>query len=318
MSKAPAYDVRNLHKVYPNPRVLANESISFSAEPGEAFGVLGPNGAGKSTLVRQLVGLLVPTSGEVRLFGEAVRAGAPRIGRTVAYLPQGGLALGELRVAEAVRSVAMLRGMGRAGAVAESDELLGALGLEGAADRSLRKLSGGQRRLVQIAMTLAARLPVLILDEPTADIDPALRKQVWALVSDRTRAGSCVLLVTHDVAEAEHALDRVAILDRGRMVASGTPASLKADLSHRTRVELVLREDSGVDARAVASDLGGDTRVRGRHISAWVGSEYAVAALDKALSAVGGDRFEDIRLISPTLEDVYLELAGRSLDEVEP
>jgi ABC-type multidrug transport system ATPase subunit len=229
VNNAPAFEVRNLHKRYVSPPVVANDGISFTVAPGEAFGLLGPNGAGKTTLVRQLVGLLRPTSGEIRLFGELLPSGRdPRIGRTVAYLPQGGLALGELRVAEAIEWTAILRGCGPRTAQSETSELLEVLELSTLRDRQLRKLSGGQRRLVQLGMTLVGRLPVLILDEPTADIDPVLRTRIWDLVAARARAGAAIILVTHDVAEAEHVLHRVAILDEARLAALGTPAELKA------------------------------------------------------------------------------------------
>jgi ABC-2 type transport system ATP-binding protein len=317
---APAYEIRNLRKTYEKPHVVANDGITFSAEPGEAFGLLGPNGAGKSTLVRQLVGLLAPTSGDVRLFGEVVRSGVSgdrRIGRTVAYLPQGTLALGELRVAEAIRWTGALRGLGKKTADAETDELLEELQLTGLADRQVRKLSGGQNRLVQIGMTLVGRLPVLILDEPTADIDPTLRRRIWALLADRIRMGACLILVTHDVAEAEHLLDRVAILDRGRVVVAGSPAQLKSNLDHRTRIELVISEGSDLDPRLVAAELPGESRVRGRHISTWVAADLALRSLEKVMASEGPGSFEDVRLITPTLEDVYLEVGGRTLDEDE-
>lgn len=230
MRNAPAFEVRNLHKTYDStPPVVANDSISFTVEPGEAFGLLGPNGAGKTTLVRQLVGLLQPTSGDIRLFGERLRPGRDRrIGRTVGYLPQSTFALGEFRVAEAIEWTAILRGCGKGPAHTETHELLEVLELAPLRDRQLRKLSGGQRRLVQLGMTLVGRLPVLILDEPTADIDPVLRTRIWDLVAARARAGAAIVLVTHDVAEAEHVLNRVAILDEGRVAALGTPAELKA------------------------------------------------------------------------------------------
>lgn len=314
MRHAPAYEIRNVTKVFESPRVVANESISATINGGEAFGLLGPNGAGKTTLVRQLVGLLVPTSGEIRLFGEPVRSNRDRrLGRTVAYLPQGALAFGEFHVAEAIRWTGLLRGCSKAVAASETDDLIDALELGGAADRQIRKLSGGQRRLVQIAMTLVGRLPVLILDEPTTDVDPGLRARIWDLLSRRAREGSAVILVTHDVQEAEHVLDRVAILERGAVVAAGSPAELKQDLAHRTRVEVVVAEDAGVDVRRLAAVLP-EARVRDRLVSAWVPAEDAVAMLEKVVSAAGLDALEDIRLVTPSLEDVYLEVAGHRLD----
>ena len=313
MRHAPAYELRNVTKTYESPHVVANESISATINGGEAFGLLGPNGAGKTTLVRQLVGLLVPTSGEIRLFGEPVRAGRDRrLGRTVAYLPQGSLTFGEFRVAEAIRWTGMLRGCSTSVANAEADRLLDALDLGAIADRRIGKLSGGQRRLTQIAMTLVGRLPVLILDEPTSDVDPALRGRIWELISSRTKEGSAVVLVTHDVQEAEHVLDRVAILDRGAVVASGSPAELKADLSHRTRIEVVVAEDSPIDIKRLAAILP-EPRVRDRVVSAWVPAEDAVGMLEKVVSAAGHEALEDIRLVTPSLADVYLDVAGHHL-----
>jgi ABC-2 type transport system ATP-binding protein len=318
MRNAPAYEVRNLRKVYQSPHVVANDGITLVAELGDAVGLLGPNGAGKSTLVRQLVGLLTPTSGEIMLFGEAVKPGIAadrRVGRTVAYLPQGAMSLGELRVGEAVLWTGMLRGLGKATAQTETEELVETLQLAEIVDHQIRKLSSGQKRLVQIGMSLIGRLPVLILDEPTADIDPGLRRRVWELISTRASMGAAVILVTHDVAEAEHVLNRVAIIDKGRIVAMGTPGQLKADLAHRTRIEVVLAETATLDAELLAAELGGEAMVRGRRISAWVPAEVALPTLEKVMASAGADVFEDVRMITPTLEDVYLEASRHSMKE---
>lgn len=316
MGRNAAYEVRNLRKVYRAPVVTANDGIDFVVQPGESFGLLGANGAGKTTLVRQLVGLLTPTSGEIRLFGDPIRAGGEaRIGRTVAYLPQGSLALGELKVAEAITWTGILRGCGAATARAQTEELLEQLQLASVAERQIRKLSGGQRRLVQVGMTLVGHLPVLILDEPTADIDPSLRRRIWELLAERGRAGAAVILVTHDVAEAEHVLDRVAILDRGRVAAAGTPGQLKADLAHRTRIEVVVAEDASVSVREVAGSLGEASKIEGRRISGWTPAEDAIRILEKVMTSAGPGALEDARLVTPTLEDVYLAVSGHHLQD---
>ena len=314
----PAYEVRNLRKVYRKPEVVANDGIDFTVAPGESFGLLGSNGAGKTTLVRQLVGLLKPTSGEIKLFGDPLRAEHgpdPRVGRTVAYLPQGSLALGELKVAEAITWTGMLRGVGRSTAETETNDLIESLELGPLVDRQVRKLSGGQRRLVQIAMTLVGRLPVLILDEPTADIDPGLRRRIWELLAGRCRAGAAMILVTHDVAEAEHVLDRVAIVESGRVAAAGTPAELKSGLAHRTRIEVVVAETNGADTAEIATMLGPGATVQERRVSGWTPAEDALRVLEKIMASAGPDALEDARLVTPTLEDVYLEVSGHTLAE---
>jgi ABC-2 type transport system ATP-binding protein len=314
---SPAYEVTHLSKVYRSPSVVANNDISFVVHPGEAFGLLGRNGAGKTTLVRQLVGLMAPTSGEVRLFGDDLHAmSATEVARTAAYLPQGLPSLGELRVQEAVSWTGMLRGLGKRSAHVQAGDLLDKLDLGTVAGRQLRKLSGGQRRLVQIAMTLVGDLPVVILDEPTADIDPGLRKRIWQMLAARAGQGAALILVTHDVTEAEQVLERVAIVERGSIVASGTPGELKARLSHRTRIEVVTAKDGPLDPSILGRDLADSAIVRGRHISAWVPRDEALRRLEKLMSAVDMDELEDVRLVTPTLEDVLLE-EGRSLPEEE-
>jgi ABC-2 type transport system ATP-binding protein len=251
--------------------------------------------------------------------GEVVASGSAhrqRLARTVAYLPQGTMSLGELRVEEAIRWTGMIRGLGRAQATKETLDLLDTLGIEGIRERQIRKLSGGQKRLTQLAMTLVGHLPILILDEPTADIDVALRQRIWDLLSERCATGTTVILVTHDVAEAERTLQRVAIVDRGRIVVAGTPAELKAKLAHRTRLEIVVAEGAEAVPHDLAGVLVGETRVRGRHISAWVPSDDALRNLEKVMDAAGGG-LEDVRLVTPSLEDVYLELGGQSLAEAD-
>ena len=313
IEKRPAYQVTNLRKRYRDPEIVANDGISFSCYQGEAFGLLGPNGAGKTTLVRQLVGLSAPTAGEIRLFGEALRPGRG-VGSSVAYLPQGALSMGELRAAEAIKWTAGLRGCGKATAEAECEELLTTLEITDLASRQIRRMSGGQRRLVHIAMTLAGRLPVLILDEPTTDVDPALRRRVWSLIQRRAAEGAAVILVTHDVAEAEKVLDRVAILSEGRIVAAGTPSQLKADLAHRTRIEIAVAESGTTTSDDVARLFGGDATVEGRRVNVWVPADEAVRILEKVVTSFGPEDLEDVRLVTPTLEDAYLEVGGRHLE----
>jgi ABC-type multidrug transport system ATPase subunit len=309
-----AYDVVELRKIYRSPPVVANDGISFSVAAGTAFGLLGPNGAGKTTLVKQLVGLLRPTSGQILLFGESIDRSRQRIGRHVAYLPQAALSLGDMKVREAVQWTGMLRGLGRRGADVDAAELMDVLELGSLADRQLRKLSGGERRLTQIAMTLAGRLSVLILDEPTSDIDPSLRARIWGLIGERVAAGSAVILVTHDVAEAENALDHVAILDEGRVVASGRPAELKGRLAHRSRLEVTVAEGGSASVTAIANLIGVGAQLDGRRISAWVPADEAVMLLDKVVTFGGPNGLEDVRLVSPTLEDVYLDVCGHGLE----
>jgi ABC-2 type transport system ATP-binding protein len=137
------------------------------------------------------------------------------------------------------------------------------------------------------------------------------------MLADRAAQGAALILVTHDVAEAEQVLDRVAIMDGGSIVAAGSPGELKARLAHRTRIEVLIARDASIDARVIGDDLGEEAIVRGRHISASIPSDEAIRRLEKLMSAVDMSSLEDVRLVTPTLEDVFLEGGRASPSEEE-
>ncbi|APE21039.1 ABC transporter ATP-binding protein [Streptomyces venezuelae] len=312
--------VRDLVKTYPatrgrrgapaTPEVRATDGISLDVRGGEIFGLLGPNGAGKSTLVRQLTGLMRPDSGSVRLLGHDLVRHPERASRLLAHLGQESTALDELTVSLAAETTGRLRGLGAHDARAERDAVLDELGLGPLASRPLRKLSGGQRRLACFAAALVGERPVLVLDEPTTGMDPVARRAVWAAV-DRRRAerGTTVLLVTHNVIEAETVLDRVAVLEHGRVIACDTPAGLKERVAGEIRVELVWRESAPLQLPEVAAlrELAQETGRR------WVLRLAPDAARAAVATVTGGAAFaalDDFTLATPSLEDVYLALGG--------
>ncbi|MFF5917006.1 ABC transporter ATP-binding protein [Streptomyces flavochromogenes] len=312
--------VRDLVKTYPatrggrgapaTPEVRATDGISLDVRGGEIFGLLGPNGAGKSTLVRQLTGLMRPDSGSVRLLGHDLVRHPERASRLLAYLGQESTALDELTVALAAETTGRLRGLTARDARAERDTVLDELGLGALASRPLKKLSGGQRRLACFAAALVGERPVLVLDEPTTGMDPVARRAVWAAV-DRRRAehGATVLLVTHNVIEAETVLDRVAVLEHGRVIACDTPAGLKERVAGEVRVELVWRESAPLHLPEVAA-LGALAQETGRR---WILRLAPDEARTAVATVTGGAAFaalDDFTLATPSLEDVYLALGG--------
>jgi len=307
------YDVRGVEKTYRGGTTRANDGVDLEVRAGEVFGLLGPNGAGKSTLVRQLVGLLTPDRGSITLFRHDIVADPRTASSYVAYLAQDEPALNDLPVRMAVETTARLRGMPRRGAVAHTTALLEELGLGDIAARPLSRLSGGQRRLACVAAALAADRPVLLLDEPTTGLDPVARRAVWAAI-DRRRAerGTTVLLVTHNVLEAETVLDRVAILDRGRVIACDTPGRLKAAVSDDVRLDLVWRHQpphNGIVA-AIAEEANAD----GLRWSARLPADRARELLGRLMTGSALSALDDFTLATPTLEDVYLSLGGRDDD----
>lgn len=295
-------------------RILANDDISLSVGRGEVFGLLGPNGAGKSTLVRQLTGLLRPDSGSIRLLGREL-VGAPGLAaRAVAYLAQDEGALAELSVRAAVETTGRLRGLSRGAAQAAASAILEEMGLDDIAERVIGRLSGGQRRLAEVTTALVGERSVLVLDEPTTGLDPLARRAIWSAL-DRRRAqrGTTVVLVTHNVVEAEAVLDRVAVLDRGRVIACDTPGRLKAALSDEVRLDLVWRADPPTDDPTVAALAHGATIV-GRRWSTRLSTTDARAALGRLTSGPAFAALDDFTLATPSLEDVYLSLGGTASD----
>jgi ABC-2 type transport system ATP-binding protein len=305
-------DVSRRHRGRRGDPVLANDGISLTVRSGEVFGLLGPNGAGKTTLVRQLVGVLRPDSGRVELLGHDITATPALAPRLVAYLAQEEPALVELPVGVAVETTGRLRGLPRRQARPAATALLEELGLTALAGRPMTTLSGGQRRLAQVATALIGDRPLLVLDEPTTGLDPTARRDVWAALS-RRRATTTVVLVTHNVLEAETVLDRVAVLDRGRVIACDTPGRLKALVSGDVRLDLVWREEPPYDDPTVAR-LHERAVVDGRRWSTRLPQAEAREALGRLTGGAAFAALDDFTLATPSLEDAYLALGGHDND----
>ncbi|MFF2081746.1 ABC transporter ATP-binding protein [Kitasatospora sp. NPDC058162] len=314
---APCVAVRDLVRTYRTGRgsaataIRANDGISLTVRQGEIFGLLGPNGAGKSTLVRQLTGLLRPDSGTVELLGHDIVRHPELAARLLGYLGQESTALDELTVALAAETTGRLRGLSRAAARGAAADVLTELGLEPIADRPLAKLSGGQRRLACFAATLVGERPLLVLDEPTTGMDPVARRAVWSAV-DRRRAehGTTVLLVTHNVIEAETVLDRVAVIDEGRVIACDTPGGLKALVDGDVRLDLVWRDEAPIGVPAVA-ELADRAERTGRRWTVRTTPEQARELVAAVTTGPAFAALDDFTLATPSLEDAYLKLGGR-------
>jgi ABC-2 type transport system ATP-binding protein len=291
--------------------VRANDGIDLDVHRGELFGILGPNGAGKTTLVRQITGLLRPDAGSIDLLGHDLVRHPDRASRLIGYLGQESTALDELTVALAAETTGRLRGLDVPAARAARDQVLDELGLSALAARPLKKLSGGQRRLACLAAALVGERPVLVLDEPTTGMDPVARRAVWAAIDRRrTEQGVTVLLVTHNVIEAETVLDRVAVLDHGRVIACDTPAALRALVADEVRLDLVWRYEAP-DALPAVAALRPLAQISGRRWTLRLPQERARAVVAEITGGPAFAALDDFTLAVPSLEDVYLALGGR-------
>ncbi len=208
--------------------VQANDSVDLTVRTGEVVCLLGHNGAGKSTLVNQVVGLTLPDAGSVLLDGVDAVA-KPALARALTSVQaQANVPITGLTPRKAVELVGRIRGLRRPDARCRADALLDALDLTPWADKASEKISGGVARLTAFAMAAVAPGRLVVLDEPTNDVDPVRRRLLWQEIRRVADHGAAVLLVTHNVHEAEHVVDQVVLLDKGRVVTQGTPAGLVA------------------------------------------------------------------------------------------
>ncbi len=297
--------IDGLTKAY--DKVLANDRITLTVEPGEVFGLLGPNGAGKTTLVKQLVGLLKPTSGTIALGPHDLIEDPSAARQLCSYLPQAQLPIDSFRAEEAVRLTGAIRGGDRSTVRARADRMIDALDI-GEWRRTLGvRLSGGVKRLVGFAMVAVWPGRVVILDEPTNDVDPLRRRLLWQEIRRLGETGTAVLLVTHNVLEAEKAVDRLALIDHGRVIAEGTPSALKARDRERLRLQLML-----APGRA-APELPGfviSQMAVGHNLITTIAERDAASGIEWAQRLVASGVAEEYSLGATSLEDVYIRLTG--------
>lgn len=300
-------------------QVVANDDVSLRVSPGEVVGLLGHNGAGKTTLVSQIVGLLKPDEGEIRL-GQTDAVRNPAAARRyVALQPQAQAPIDGLTPRAAIEIAGQLRGLSARDARASANQLAEELNIGRWLDqRALPEgggLSGGIRRLTGFAMAVAAPTPLLILDEPTNDIDASRRRLLWEAVRRRGDLGSGVLLVTHNVAEAERIVDELVILNRGRVVAEGSPAHLRGTQDSDLRLELQL-PPGAADPSEGGLCPPALRRVRsGRRTLLTVAADEATTAVAWATAQNAAGRIEGFSLAPATLEDAYLALTSHSSPE---
>jgi ABC-type multidrug transport system ATPase subunit len=298
------YDIQSLSKAYPGQDKPANDNICLQIQQGEIFGLLGDNGAGKSTLVKQMVNLLRPTSGTIRLWERPLTHNTLYVPLNVGYMPQDSAALNNLTFGEALYFTAHLRGLSRTAAQEERDRLLTLWQTESLRDQYSSRLSGGQRRLLRLAVAMAGQPPILILDEPTNDLDPQRRKLVWdVLREENQQRGTTIIFITHDAIEAEKVIQRVGIMREGKLVANGRPSELKQAVDQKLRLELFFTPGQEPD---VPTHLP-------KHV---VQTGHWLLLLDwdegtAVLNQLDFNQIDDFRLNTATLEDLYLHYAQR-------
>jgi ABC-2 type transport system ATP-binding protein len=295
--------------------VDAVTGIDLNVAPSEIYGFLGPNGAGKSTTVHMLTTLLPPTSGTARVAGYDVVKQGPQVRRAIGAALQEAALDPLLTGRDHLRLQTALHGIPRGERAARGDELLERVGLTLAADRKVRTYSGGMKRRLDLALALVHRPRLLFLDEPTTGLDPQSRSALWGEVGRLAKEeGVTVFLTTQYLEEADVLADRVGIIDHGRIVAEGTPTALKAEIGRPT-VEVVPADPEQRDRLAgVLRRFGELVQLSPSTIAVRCGhDEYDLAEIVRALDAED-IHAANIQLHAPSLDDVFLEKTGRTLE----
>jgi ABC-2 type transport system ATP-binding protein len=295
---AAVIEVSDIRKWYGETRAV--DGVSFDVAEGEFFGILGPNGAGKTTTMEIIEGLRQADAGEVRLLGENPWPRNPKILPRIGVQLQASSFFERLTAREQIRTWASLYGV----PARKADQMLEVVGLDEMAGTRTEKLSGGQAQRLSIACALTHDPQVVFLDEPTSGLDPQARRNLWDLLRDINSQGRTVILTTHYLDEAEILCDRVAIMDHGRILQNGPPASLVRGLDAPTRISV----ESGAIAETEARSLFNADEVSDDGVSLTVATRSPSTVLS---TLADRNALRGLAVHGATLEDVFLNLTGR-------
>ncbi len=295
----------------------AVDGIDLEVRPGEIFGVLGPNGAGKTTTLRMLATLLPIDGGEAEIFGVDVRREPHKIRQLVGVTGQYASVDENLTGAENLVLFARLLGQSTREARRTAADLLGRFGLEDAADRQIQNFSGGMRRRLDLAASLIARPPLIFLDEPTTGLDPRTRGQMWDTIRELVAQGSTILLTTQYLDEADQLADRIAVIDRGRKVAEGTPEQLKTSVGSSTLHLRVAQREQAAHAAQIVERVLGEAPVLTPEAG---GLNIALSDANQTADVLIALRQGDVDITTaavrqPTLDEVFLTLTGHHAED---
>jgi ABC-2 type transport system ATP-binding protein len=290
--------VTELRKHYGETRAV--DGVSFEVQRGEFFGILGPNGAGKTTTLEIIEGLRKPDGGTVRVLGEVPWPRNTRLAPRIGVQLQASAFFERLTAREQIRTFAELYGV----PTKRADEMLDVVGLDGKDRTRTDKLSGGQKQRLSIACALVHDPELVFLDEPTASLDPQGRRNLWDLLRGITSRGRTVVLTTHHLDEAEVLCERVAIMDEGRILELGPPATLVRGLDAPTRIGI----ESGVVPVDDARRLFPDATVDDDTVSLTIATRNPATVL---AALAERNALKGLAVRGATLEDVYLQLTGR-------
>ncbi len=319
-AEAPAIEADELVKVFGEQRAV--DGVSLAVPRGAVYGVLGPNGAGKTTTIRMLATLLRPDGGSARIFGRDVVAEPTAVRSLIGVTGQYASVDEKLSATENLILFSRLLGLTRADARRKSTELLEEFGLTEAANKPLENFSGGMRRRLDLAASLIAAPPLLFLDEPTTGLDPRTRAQMWETIRRLVREGATVLLTTQYLDEADQLADRIAVIDRGKLIADGTSDELKASVG-QSALELTVADTTDLEpARTAIGEFL--SRADGKLVDATISPEAGRITAPLSDPTITADlllmlrdnaiRVEEINVSKPSLDEVFFAITGHAAE----
>ena len=317
MSVTPAVEAVDLVKHFGDNRAV--DGVSFVVPTGTVLGLLGPNGAGKTTLVRMLTTLSVPTSGTGRVAGFDIRQQPDEVRRSMGLTGQAATVDEILTGRENLRLIGALYGLSRSYVRRATEDLLARFDLAHAADRPAKSYSGGMRRRLDLAVSLLAAPPILFLDEPTTGLDPQSRSGLWEVLQELVREGTTLVLTTQYLEEADHLADEIVVVDRGRVIAAGTPTQLK-DQAGRASVVVTLTHAADLEeAAGLMRAHSPEVHVEpsSRRLTAQAGGLGDMTRI-AAVFERSGIELDDLGLTRPSLDDVFLHLTGHRAETDAP
>jgi ABC-2 type transport system ATP-binding protein len=312
-----AIEATGLEKSFGATRAVAG--VDLAVPEGVIYGVLGPNGAGKTTTIRMLATLIPPDGGTGRVLGHDIRADGDAVRSLVSLTGQLASVDEELTGRENLILLGRLLGLSRNAAKRRADELLEAFGIAEAAGRLVKHFSGGMRRRLDIAASIVVTPRVMFLDEPTTGLDPRSRNQVWEIARALAAEGTTILLCTQYLEEADQLAGGIAVIDRGRVIAEGTPGQLKASVGGGALHVRLLDAARRPEAAAVLERSVGPVELPPDPAALVVASSDAeLAATGVAELARAGIGIAEFALAQPSLDEVFLSLTGHAADESAP
>ncbi|WP_160676541.1 ABC transporter ATP-binding protein [Clostridium sp. C8-1-8] len=311
-------EIQNLYKVYKSKKeeIVANNNINFVAQEGEIIAILGPNGVGKSTFVKQIIGYLSPTSGDIKVLGESIHGMSRTLISKIGYMMQSRYSHWDhLTVKDALFYSGKLKKIPKAEINKQIEYFIDKLDLTNETNRTIGSLSGGKKQAAAIACSTIGFPEIIILDEPTNGLDPQKRILLWSFLKEiNMEKNITILLITHTVNEIEDIADRVVIMGNGKILVDGTPQELKSELTDKIRIEFELEKSIGLENIEFLKEYFYTWSSDNLKLFVYTSQSDMAKLIEKVFSIKNiSENIKNVQIYRPTLEDIYIKIMGQKI-----